>query len=152
VPVAANEARAQMKAQLVPVFGRCDAILAPVAGVAAFPHDHGPLQVMRRLSMSDGRRIGYLELVDWIALATLCDLPVTVIPIGRTPDGLPVGVQIIGGPAADAATLAMARAFEGVAGGFRAPTLSLWQPAKPRGLETPKRKQPSRVRTSPLGR
>ena len=118
---AANEARAQMKAELAPVFDRCDVILAPVAGVAAFPHDHGLLQVMRRLSMSDGRRIGYLELVDWIALATLCDLPVTVIPIGLTPEGLPIGVQIIGKPGADAATLAIASTLEVVAGGFRAP-------------------------------
>jgi amidase len=118
---AANEARAQMKAKLAPVFDRCDVILAPVAGVAAFPHDHGLLQVMRRLSMSDGRRIGYLELVDWIALATLCDLPVTVIPIGLTPEGLPIGVQIIGKPGADAATLAIASTLEVVAGGFRAP-------------------------------
>ena len=69
--------------------------------------------------MSDGRRIGYLEQVDWIALATLCDLPVTVIPIGLTPGGLPVGVQIIGAPGADAATLAIAAALEPIAGGYR---------------------------------
>jgi amidase len=138
---AANEARAQMKAQLAPVFDRCDVILAPVAGVTAFPHDHGPLQVMRRLTMSDGRRIGYLELVDWIALATLCDLPVTVIPIGRTPDGLPIGVQIIGRPGADAATLAVAGALEGVAGGFRAPPpLGAAAGQTSRRQKTPKRK------------
>jgi len=96
---------------------------------------------MRRLTMSDGRRIGYLELVDWIALATLCDLPVTVIPIGRTPDGLPIGVQIIGRPGADAATLAVAGALEGVAGGFRAPPpLGAAAGQTSRRQKTPKRK------------
>ena len=119
--LAASEARARMKAGLSAVFDRCDVILAPVAPVPAFPHDHAPLQIGRRLAMSDGRRVGYLELVDWIALATLCDLPATVIPVGLTPEGLPVGAQIIGRPGADAATLAVAAALEAVAGGFRPP-------------------------------
>ena len=119
--LAANEARARLKAVVAPVFERCDVILAPVAPVPAFPHDHAPLQIARRLTMSDGRRIGYLELVDWIALATLCDLPATVIPVGLTPGGLPVGVQVIGRPGSDAATLAAAAALETVAGGFRPP-------------------------------
>lgn len=119
--LAANEARARMKAALAKLYDRLDVILAPVSPTAAFPHDHSPLQVARRLTMSDGRRIGYLEQVDWIALATLCDLPATVVPVGLTPNGLPVGVQIIGAPGADAATLAIAAALEPVAGGFQAP-------------------------------
>jgi amidase len=119
--LAANEARARMKADLAPVFERCDVILSPVAPVPAFPHNHAGPQIARRLTMSDGRRIEYLELVDWIALATLCDLPATVIPAGLTPEGLPVGVQIIGPPGADAATLAAASALEAAAGGFHAP-------------------------------
>jgi amidase len=119
--LAANEHRAKLKADLAPVFERHDVILAPVAPTAAFPHNPGGLQVNRRLTMSDGRRIGYLEQVDWIALATLCDLPATVMPIGLTTEGLPVGVQVIGRPGADAATLAAAAALEAIAGGFRAP-------------------------------
>ena len=125
--LAANEARARLKARLAGVFERHDVILAPVAPTAAFIHDHSPLQINRRVAMSDGRRIEYLELVDWIALATLCDLPATVIPVGLTADGLPVGVQIIGRPGADAATLAAAAALEVVAGGFRPPPL--WEAA-----------------------
>ena len=117
----ANEARARMKAALTPVFDRCDVILAPVTPTPAFAHDHAGTQATRRLTASDGRRLRYLEQVDWIALATVCDLPVTVIPAGLTPDGLPVGVQIIGRPGADGATLAIAAALEMVAGRFRFP-------------------------------
>jgi len=117
----ANEQRARMKAEVAKVFARYDAILAPVTPTAAFAHDHAGTQASRWLTTSDGRRLRYLEQVDWIALATLCDLPTTVIPVGQTPEGLPVGVQIIGRPGADAATLATAVALEGVAGGFQAP-------------------------------
>jgi amidase len=110
-----------MKLEITTVFERCDVILAPVTPTAAFAHDHAGMQASRWLTTSDGRRIRYLEQVDWIALAIVCDLPATVIPVGLTSEGLPVGVQIIGQPAADAATLAIAVALETVAGGFRPP-------------------------------
>lgn len=119
--LAANEARATMKAEIARVFERCDVILAPVTPTAAFAHNHAGMQASRWLTTSDGRRIRYLDQVDWIALATLCDLPATVIPIGLTSNGLPVGVQIIGAPGADAATLATAAALEAVAGRSRVP-------------------------------
>lgn len=119
--LAAAEARAQMKAAVARTFEQVDLILAPVAPTAAFPHDHLPFVAARRLTMSDGRRIRYIENFDWIALATLCDLPATVIPVGLTTEGLPVGAQLIGPPGADAATLAAAAALEVVAGGFQPP-------------------------------
>jgi len=119
--LAANEARARMKTEMGKVFERNDVILAPVTPTTAFAHDHAGMQASRWLTTSDGRRIRYLEQVDWIAMATLCDLPATVIPIGLTSEGLPVGIQIIGPPGADSATLAIAGALEAVTGGFRAP-------------------------------
>jgi amidase len=121
--LAANETRAGMKSVVAGAFERFDVILAPVTPTAAFAHDHSPLIAARRIAMSDGRRLPYLENVDWIALALLCDLPVTVIRAGATPDGLPVGVQIIGPSGADAATLAAAAAMEAALGGFQAPPL-----------------------------
>jgi len=119
--LAAHEARARMKGVVAGVFERFDIILAPVTPTTAFTHDHSPLLAARRIVASDGRRLPYLENFDWIALATLCDLPVTVICAGFTAEGLPVGVQIIGPPGADAATLAAAVALEGTTGGFRSP-------------------------------
>ena len=115
--LAANVARARMKAEIATVFEQRHVILAPVTPTTAFAHDHAGAQATRRLTMSDGGRIRYLEQVDWIALATICDLPATVIPVGLTPEGLPVAVQIIGKPGSDAATLAIAAELETVAGG-----------------------------------
>ncbi len=119
--LAANEARARIKAGIASVFEHRAIVLAPVAPTAAPAHNHAGMQLSRKISTSDGRRIRYLDQIDWIVLATLCDLPATVIPIGSAPDGLPVGLQIIGPPGADAATLATASALEVLAGGYRAP-------------------------------
>ena len=119
--LAANEERARIRAKVALAFAPYHAILAPVTPTAAFAHDHTGTQATRRLTMSDGSRIRYLEQVDWIALAILCDMPVTVIPVGLTPEGMPVAVQIIGRAGSDAATLAIASALEAVAGRFRAP-------------------------------
>ena len=76
---------------------------------------------MRRLTCSDGRRIGYREMMKWIALATVCGLPATSIPSGLTAAGLPVGVQLIGPRGSDARTIVIAQAIEERLGGFVPP-------------------------------
>ncbi len=51
----------------------------------------------------------------WIALATLTHLPATVVPVGRTASGLPVGIQIVGPYLEDRTTLAVGAADRGAA-------------------------------------
>ena len=116
----ADEARCRMIDQMKGVFSRFDAILAPVAPVAPFPHDHTPF-VGRRLVCSNGEKIPYNSMLHWIALATACRLPVTTVPAGLTISGLPIGMQIIGPTMGDARTLAIAQALEERLGGFVAP-------------------------------
>ena len=53
--------------------------------------------------------------IDWMGLCyaiTVTGCPAISVPCGFTPDGLPVGLQIVGPPHADVAVLQMARAFE----------------------------------------
>ena len=99
---------------------RYDILLAPVAPVTAFPHDHTPVPV-RKLKCSDGRALSYLEMLDWVAFATVFGLPATAVPVGLTAEGLPVGVQIIGPRGRDSLTMSVAEAIEAKFGGFHAP-------------------------------
>lgn len=43
------------------------------------------------------------------------------MPVGIDPDGLPVGIQIVGSPDSDACLLAIARALEGIVERFPVP-------------------------------
>jgi amidase len=120
--LAANEQRAQFARTMRRVFERHDVLIAPIAPVTAFLHDHRPFN-RRTLRCSDGRKIAYDAMLNWIALATACGLPATAIPVGLSQQGLPVGVQIIGPRGGDSKTLAVAQAIEEQLGGFRAPPL-----------------------------
>jgi Asp-tRNA(Asn)/Glu-tRNA(Gln) amidotransferase A subunit family amidase len=56
-----------------------------------------------------------------IAGVPIAGLPSTAAPIGRTPQGLPVGVQILGPNFEDAMSIDFAARMAEVAGGFMAP-------------------------------
>lgn len=84
-----------------------DVILAPPTMTTAFPHD-ASLFATRRLKF-DGRMRHYSDLFMWIAPATLLGLPATSAPVARTAEGLPVNVQIIGGPYEDRTTIRFAQ-------------------------------------------
>jgi amidase len=116
----ANEDRAQMELALRATFARHDVIVCPAAPCTAFPHDPNSRK-RRKVRRADGRSLPYGALMDWSALASVCGLPATVVPAGRTPQGLPVGVQIVGGRGADSKTLAVAQAIEENLLGFTPP-------------------------------
>jgi amidase len=118
--VFANEKRERLRAAMAEFFRGVDALLMPVAVVPAIPHDHSEPFADRLIRSNDGSR-PYTDMMSWIALATLTHLPATVVPIGRTASGLPVGVQIVGPYLEDRTTLAVGRLVEELLGGFVAP-------------------------------
>lgn len=118
--LAANEMRAKLGLSVGGFFSRFDFLLAPSAPVAAFPHNHAPM-MLRRLNCSDGRSIKYLEMLDWVAFATMFGLPATAVPAGLTRQGLPVGAQVIGPRGRDSLTLTLAQIIDDQLGGFRPP-------------------------------
>jgi|EndMetStandDraft_7_1072992.scaffolds.fasta_scaffold34207_3 amidase len=116
----ANEQREQLRALMAEFFVGVDALLMPVAMMPAIPHDHSE-PFTERVIRVDGEIRPYTDLMAWIALATLTHLPATVVPVGFTPSGLPVGIQIVGPYLEDRTTLAVARLIEQLLGGFVAP-------------------------------
>jgi amidase len=116
----ANERREQLRATMADYFREVDALLMPVAVVPAITHDHSEPFTDRMINTSDGSR-PYLDMFGWIALPTVTYLPATVVPVGVTAQGLPVGLQIVGPFLEDRTTLAVARHVENLLGGFVPP-------------------------------
>ncbi|MBS0334374.1 MAG: amidase [Proteobacteria bacterium] len=118
--MAADAVRNRLRQEIAETFDRFDVILAPIAPLTAFPHDHRPF-ARRSLTFSDGRVIPYGAMLNWISLATALHLPATAVPVGFAEDGLPVGAQLIGPFNGDAKTLALAQAIDENLRSFTAP-------------------------------
>ena len=71
--------------------------------------------------MIDGARHPYSSQFLWAGVATAPGLPAAAAPIGLSPEGLPIGVQIIGPRLHDRTPLKLASLIEREFGGFAAP-------------------------------
>lgn len=102
-----NERRLQMRRQWEDFFQNFDVALLPVCMLPALRHDHSEPFHERSVEVN-GQPRSYWEMITWMAPAGACYLPATVVPIGQTEAGLPVGVQIVGPYLHDRTTLAFA--------------------------------------------
>ncbi|MGI9596023.1 MAG: amidase [Acidimicrobiales bacterium] len=109
-----NERRLQMRKQWEDFFQSYDVALLPVCMLPALEHDHGPAG--DRTVQVNGETRDYFEMITWMAPAGACYLPATVIPVGLTEAGLPVGIQIVGPYLNDNTTLAFARLLTEIVG------------------------------------
>jgi amidase len=96
-------------------FKEFDVVIAPIAGTAAFPHDHSPIEV--RTILVDNQPRPYFDPLFWGGLFGVAFLPATAIPVTRNAEGLPLGVQIVGPAYGDRITIGVARLLEDA--GFR---------------------------------
>ena len=99
--------RSRLQAIWADWFATYDLLLCPVTACAAPTHKQG--EFAQRTLEIDGVQRSYLELVAWTGLIGVLGLPSAVPPIGRTPDGLPVGVQCVGPFLGDRTCIAAAR-------------------------------------------
>jgi len=116
--------RARYRAAWAAFFEQYDVVLCPPAPVPAIPHDHTSSFHARSLDVNGARR-PYFDFLVWSSLATLSNLPATVAPVGRTGDGLPVGVQIIAPEAADRTAIAVAEMLENLGCRYAPPPLAM---------------------------
>jgi amidase len=120
--VMADGGRARLRAQWRELFKTFDAVICPIMPTPAYPHDHSPEQEQRRINI-DGKDYVYPDQLAWPGIATLPGLPATAIPTGLSPDGLPVGVQIVGPWLEDRTPLKLAELIEREFGGFVPPPM-----------------------------
>ena len=100
---AAEAARGRMWHLFRELFGKFDHLLTPCMAVPPFPVDENYPDTVAGKKME--------TYVDWIAptfVLSLSGLPVASVPCGLDPDGLPVGLQIVGKPFGEEAVLALA--------------------------------------------
>jgi amidase len=119
----AEVAHTRVYEQVVAFFDRYDVLLAPTTQVLPFPVEQ---EYPTSVDTADGR----VEFGDYLAWMRSCTLisatgcPALSVPGGFTPDGLPVGLQVVAAPRADRRVLEVGHAFEQATGfGRRRPDL-----------------------------
>jgi len=100
-------------------FKEFDILLCPVTPVAAFSHNHTPW-FSRTISVNNQQR-PYSDMMGWAGLTNVVFLPSTIAPSGFTPDGLPVGIQIVGPYLEDRTPIQLAKLMKEITGGFTQP-------------------------------
>lgn len=92
-------------------------LLCPVASVPAWKHGERKWNI-------DGQTVEYLDAVRYTQWFNTLGAPAAVVPVGRSPEGMPIGVQIAGRPFEDEIVLGVAgivdRAF-----GYSAPAMAV---------------------------
>ncbi|MGB7547696.1 MAG: amidase family protein, partial [Terracidiphilus sp.] len=91
-------------------------LLCPVASIPAFRHGE-------RTWMVEGRAVDYLDAVRHTQWFNTLGAPAAVVPVGRSPEGLPIGVQIVARPFEDETALGIATIVD-AAFGYRPPAMA----------------------------
>ena len=92
-------------------------LLCPVASIPAFRHGERSWKV-------ENQEVKYLDAWSYCEWFNLLGNPAAVVPIGVSPDGLPIGVQIVGRPWEEEMVLEIANVVEEECGGWRRPPIS----------------------------
>ncbi|GGP08025.1 amidase [Nonomuraea glycinis] len=107
----AERARSRLYQRMAAFFDRYDVLIAPVSQVPPFPAEDPYVREINGVPLPD--YLTWMRSAYWISVL---HAPAASVPAGFTRSGLPVGVQIVGRPFADARVLRVARAFERATG------------------------------------
>ncbi len=109
--------RDMLKISVVNEMMECPLILAPVTAMPAFAQGHqGGFEI-------EGQQVEYLKAFSYAQSYNLLGLPAVVIPCGRSPEGLPIGVQLVGRPFEEEDVLVTAALLEEAMGGYQRPPI-----------------------------
>ena len=91
-------------------------LICPTAALPAFRHGEREWQV-------EGKTVNYLDAWSYCEWFNLLGFPAVVVPMGYAPEGLPIGVQIVGRPWQEEVVLAVAAKLEAERGAWQTPPL-----------------------------
>jgi Asp-tRNA(Asn)/Glu-tRNA(Gln) amidotransferase A subunit family amidase len=91
-------------------------LLCPVASVPAFRHGERSWTI-------DGADVKYLDAVRYTQWFNVLAAPSAVVPVAQSPEGLPIGMQIVARPFEDEIAIAIASVVD-AAFGYRAPPMA----------------------------
>jgi len=114
-----NEMRQHLRWSWHEFFKDYDVLITPIMPTPAFPHDHRDFG--ERTVVIDNEERPYFDQVFWAGLTGVAYLPSTVIPTGLNPEGLPIGVQLVGPEFGDMITIGVAEALEEIGFDFTPP-------------------------------
>lgn len=106
--------RERLRAELLAWMEETPLLVAPVGAVPALPHGARKVEV-------GGETLSVFRAFSYAQAFNVFDLPAACVPAGRTSEGLPVGVQVVGRPGAEGEVLAAARVVEVALGGWQPP-------------------------------
>lgn len=106
----------QVRRQMLREMQSIPVMLCPVCAVPAFRHGE-------RSWMIEGQRVDYLDAMRYTQWFNLLGAPAAVVPVGKSREGLPIGVQVAGRPFEDEIVLGIAEAIDKEFG-FIAPPIS----------------------------
>ena len=112
----------RLRAQWRELFKTFDAVICAVMPTPAYRHDHSPKQEKRRITI-DGKEYVSPDQLAWPRNRDIARLAVNRDPTGFAPDGLPLGVQIVGPWLEGPAPLKLAELIEREFGGFVPPKM-----------------------------
>ncbi len=106
--------RDRLRSELINWMSDFPILLAPVGATPAFAHD------THRVTVGD-QSVNSFRAFSYSQTFNAFDLPAVVVPVSRSKEGLPIGVQIIGRPLEEETVLEAARLIEESLGGWQAP-------------------------------
>jgi Asp-tRNA(Asn)/Glu-tRNA(Gln) amidotransferase A subunit family amidase len=89
-------------------------LLCPAAAIPAFRHGERSWSI-------EGKPVKYLDAWSYTEWFNLLGMPAAVVPMGHSPEGLPIGVQIAGKPWQEESVLSAIEALEQQRGEWQAP-------------------------------
>lgn len=105
-----------VRMQLFAEMRKYPVLLCPVASIPAFRHGERSWQV-------EGKTVHYLDAWSYSEWFNLLGMPAAVVPVGKSPEGLPIGVQIAAGPWQEEVVLSVSAMVEEQCAGWQRPPI-----------------------------